>query len=268
MPDTDDNNQSPSPEPIGLSSTEIYTRKSRSLGRLAVISIIFGILGFLTWGLTSLGGLTLGIVSLDMMRDDWKTHPYRTRVIAGVAVNCVALVFSVFLFMASMHANEEMHHKDVCTSNVKSIGMAMQMYMFEYNNHLPPSHRWVNSLSSYILTSPDRQPPFICPSVEGEQPCYAINNALDGVDANGVADPSKIVMVFESIPGDNPAGGKELLPKPPRHGSNAANRTSVISDARHLRFVKDLYLIALLDGHVERTVAIDRWTWNPEKRKR
>jgi hypothetical protein len=59
-----------------------------------------------------------------------------------------------------------------------------------------------------------------------------MNAALAGMTLNAVRTPSETVLFFECTPGSPLAGGPELLPDEPRYDRK--------------------YLVAFVDGHVER----------------
>lgn len=59
----------------------------------------------------------------------------------------------------------------------------------------------------------------ICPETYGQEtrPTYAMNGSLKNAAISTIASPEKTVTLFDSIPGIDLAGGKELFPDPPRH---------------------------------------------------
>lgn len=261
-----DQNQPPADPNIPRMS-EVNDQIPPKTSGLAIASLILGILGFVTCGLTAFLGLLLGAIALYRIRGSRSVHKGRSLAIAGIATSTVVLAFIVSFFCAYESKSAEIYHKRGCFYKAQVIALSMSMYMNENDDHLPASDRWVSSVSPYMKTYRDSGPPFICPSVGGKRPCYAMNQALDGIDVNDVADTSKVVMVFESVPGDNPVGGKELLPKPPRHGSSARNQTGGINEFRVFRYIKDQYIIAFLDGHVKKPTVgmVDLCIWNPMK---
>ncbi|MHB1457696.1 MAG: DUF4190 domain-containing protein [Armatimonadota bacterium] len=251
---------------IDPQGNHISDQRSRKASVPAIASLTLGILGFLTCGLTVLPGLLFGIIALYRIRSDKGAYTGRSLAIAGIATSAVALVFILPFFLAYAHKDAEIHHKSGCFYRVASIGLAMSMYKGDNDDHLPSSDRWISSISSYVNSFYHSESPFVCPSVAGKQPCYAMNRILDDIDANDVADASKTVMVFESIPGDNLSGGKELLPDPPRHGSSARNKTGGIYEFYVFRYIKDQYIIAFLDGHAKKPTVemVDSYIWNPK----
>ena len=266
MADQNQSNGDPSFESDISSTEKINIRKSRRLRNVAISSIVLGFLGFLTCGFTAPLGLLLGIMSLSDINTSRSIYPGKALATVGIIINSVAVILTILYFPANYYKQYQGYHKYSCLSNVEQLGLAMSMYMMDNDDQLPTSDWWVSSISSYIRSNSV----LICPSVGGTQTCYAINGKLNKTDANHLMNPSKTVMIFESIPGDNPIGGKELLPNPPRHGSEPGNEIHGIYDIPHFRFIGDFYMIAFLDGHAEKTYSntVDSLIWNPEKQKR
>lgn len=100
------------------------------------------------------------------------------------------------------------------------------MYMADFNNKLPISSRWNESIDPYVKNTKI----YICPSVPKKRPvkgskpapkysdaCYAMNKQLSKISVNKMKDPSRVVLIFESVQGKDQQGGIKLLPVPPRH---------------------------------------------------
>jgi prepilin-type processing-associated H-X9-DG protein len=125
----------------------------------------------------------------------------------------------------------------ICRSNLKMLSLATYLY-HEYNKVWPDQTNWCDSLKPY--TKEDDGSDFQCP-VDEIGPCsYAMNENIP-TDANAL--PPDLVLLFESAPGWNQAGGPDDVVTD-RHGNPSAN-------------------IAFADGHVEFVEAEDipslRW---------
>ena len=132
----------------------------------------------------------------------------------------------------------ELAHSDravSCPRYLKHLGMAMMMYAEDSDGLLPPSSAWNHKLGPYLHN--DRF--FHCPeSTDQTMPSYAMNVKLAEMRIKSVVDAHRTVLLFDSIPGWNLAGGPEILPSPPRHDGG-----------HHLGF---------LDGHVKREIDANR----------
>jgi len=63
-----------------------------------------------------------------------------------------------------------------------------------------------------------------CPYAPEESlPTYAMNRRLKSVLSARIETPANTVMLFDSIPGKNLSGGREVLPDPPRHRNGDNN---------------------------------------------
>ncbi len=58
---------------------------------------------------------------------------------------------------------------------------------------------------------------FRCPEAPQDLPTYAMNRRLKDTVAITIDAPAQTVMLFDSIPGKNLAGGRSLVPNPFRH---------------------------------------------------
>jgi len=115
-----------------------------------------------------------------------------------------------------------------CLSNLKHIGMSLQMYAADHHGRLPEADAWVDALPPYVA-APER---LQCPFDRTQARCsYGMNSALSGVDISAIRDPESVILVYETArPGDNPTGGPG----------------DVVT--RHTKFAGDYF--AFVDGHV------------------
>jgi prepilin-type processing-associated H-X9-DG protein len=202
----------------------------------AAASLILGITGFITCGITAAIGLILGIISLVQMGKD-KSLTGQKLAVAGVIVSSIAVicipVYAIvgaiaFPFFAKAR---EAAHATTCMSNVKQISTCMMMYSGENDDTLPASGKWVEAVSVYLHNDGILQ----CPSEKTHGTCYAMNSKLNIISVKKIKSPIDTVMIFESNPMDNPNGGKELLPYPGRH-----SHTNNIGFADgHVKWIRD-----------------------------
>jgi len=175
----------------------------------------------------------LGIIALIQIGKDPQKLRGRGLALAGTITSGIItvllpilLILAAILFPTFARARDAAQ-KAECISHVKQIGMAIKMYSCDYDGLYPPTRKWNNVIKPYV-----KDPKIlICPKAGGVEPTYAMNNFFDGLYDGEVTTPSETVLVFESIPGINLAGGIELFPEPPRH--------------------KDAVNIGFADGHAE-----------------
>jgi hypothetical protein len=131
--------------------------------------------------------------------------------VAGIAA--IVLLLMVFLPTIHIHGPSPSLKRAVCSSNVKNIALAFQMYLADNDDRFPLSERWCDTLTEYLRNTDV----YRCPSA-GEQRCsFAYTAALGGRRVEDVSDGVNTVVVFESDVGWGAAGGPELLPNTPRH---------------------------------------------------
>ena len=94
----------------------------------------------------------------------------------------------------------------VCNSNLKSLGLSFVLYADEFDGSLPSVESWCDALGKYMTPGL-----LICPgsNAKENQSSYAMNEYLDGKKLAEL--PPNLVLLFESKPGWNKAGGPEIL---------------------------------------------------------
>ncbi|MCW3055674.1 MAG: hypothetical protein JWN14_4844, partial [Chthonomonadales bacterium] len=108
-----------------------------------------------------------------------------------------------------------------CLSNIKQLDLGVLMYTQDYDDRYPLPKTWNDEIYPYVKN----KVVFQCPSEEEEEklPTYAMNGSLKGKVSAAVDKQAQTVMLFDSIPGKNLAGGKALFPNPLRHNGGAYN---------------------------------------------
>jgi hypothetical protein len=141
----------------------------------------------------------------------------RGRELARAAIRISALAsgfaLAVLLILPVQLREVGSQRKAVCLSNVKSLALAVQMYLDDNDLAFPPASRWCESLTPYV----DGPEVFLCPEAPGLSCAYAYNSALDGVEADSLSDRVRTVAIFESDGGWNASGGPKLLAEEARH---------------------------------------------------
>jgi len=119
------------------------------------------------------------------------------------------LVVLLFFFLAYLSSRGTRIHPPYnrCTTNLRSLGIALELYQYENDGKYPSEYKWCDLLKEY-----DIEKEFICPAdkIAGERCSYAMNPYCKP------NSPPDIVLLFESKPGWNRSGGKRLL-NPDKH---------------------------------------------------
>jgi prepilin-type processing-associated H-X9-DG protein len=228
----------PTTPPVLSSSV---TSKPKQSG-LAVASMVLGIVGFLTCGLTSLFGLITGIVSLVKIRNSKGQIEGSGFAIAGICTSGIALLMLPIMAGMALPAFAKAKNKAQsirCINNVKQLSLAVRIYANDNNERYPAAKQWCDNITPFVGGSTEV---FNCPLHQGQRCSYAFNQKLDGKKENEV-DPST-VMIFESDLGWNADGDQDALITRPRHGQ---------------------YTIGFADGHVEQVSAsrLRQLRWDP-----
>ncbi len=183
---------------------------------LAIASLILGILGFVSAGLTALPALVLGIVALVQIKKDKARLGGEGLAITGIVLSGIMVllipIFAAILFPVFSKARYKAVQA-TCMSNLKQSSLAMMQYVQDYDEKYPSAANWNQGLEPYMKSSVVLR----CPSAHNDLPSYALNKSLASVALKGVRSPSETVGIYDSIPGVNLSGGPELLPVPGRH---------------------------------------------------
>jgi len=214
---------------------------------MAVSSLILGILGVFTCGITALFGLILGAIAMSQIKRSQGRLSGSGMALAGIIVSGIFLlmipVYTALLFPAlapALASAKEKAQAVNCVNNVKQLAIAMRMYSADNKNQFPPAATWCDAIRSYAGSDK----PFRCPSGEPNVRChYAFNAKLDGLDG-GKVNPNT-VLFFETEGGWNVSGGPELM----------------LSKSRH----NGTFVVGFVDGHVEflRAAQLPGLRWDP-----
>ena len=216
---------------------------------LAIASLILGICGFCTCGLTGVVGLVLGIIGLSAIKKSAGQLKGQGLAIAGIVVSAVSLVtlFIALLMALLMPALAHTKHQAravIQMSNARQLSLAFNIYCDENNGHFPPPDNWPEALAPYLG---DSETILRLPFNTEAGRAYAMNTQLNNRKRQEIKEPHRTVLVFEARFGSPPAGGPELLPEEPRG-----------LGGRHV--------IGFVDGHVESVPPerVDELIWQPQ----
>jgi hypothetical protein len=217
------------PKPLTpLPITPPTTQRAKTSG-LAVASLVFGILGALTCGVTALVGLILGLVSMGKIKKSGGQLEGKGLALAGTIVSAVFLLMLPLLaamLLPALAKAKQRAQTIVCVNNMKQLALGVRIYSGDNKDQFPPAATWCDAIQNTV----DSEKPFKCPGGDANQKChYAFNAKLAGMDVAKAAPDT--VLLFETSGGWNVSGGPELMPNPSRHGR--------------------MFIVALADGSVQ-----------------
>jgi hypothetical protein len=180
----------------------------------AIASLVLGICGIFTCGLSAIVGLILGIVSLSAIRKSQGGLKGTGLAIAGIAVSGIALFMIPFvmgitytvLYNARKSAKEYLS-----MNNARHLCLAVNLYCDENDGSFPPVENWPVALNEYISD----EKILISPFAPEAGRIWAMNKNLDGLKIQDIKKPGKTVLIFEARFNSPPAGGRQLLTEKP-----------------------------------------------------
>lgn len=106
-----------------------------------------------------------------------------------------------------------------CRWHLEALCRAVELYSADNDSALPLASRWCDNVSPYL----ERPRDLVCPEATDLRCGYAYNARLSGARRDTIGDPGSTILIFESDAGWNAAGGRELLPRRPRHTYGSDN---------------------------------------------
>lgn len=178
---------------------------------LAVASLVLGILGFCTMGLTALIGLVLGIVALTQINKSQGRLGGKGLAIGGLCVSVAAFLMLPILagLLLPALANAKGKAQTInCVNNMKQLALAIRLYSNDNNDTFPKADKWCDA----ILPEAGTTKIFVCPSAsDGQRSHYAFNAKLSEKKESEINPQT--VMLFECAGGWNKSGGPNDLKK-------------------------------------------------------
>jgi len=180
--------------------------------RMATTSLVLAAVGFVLSPLL-LVALILGIIAQVQISRSRGKLAGSGMAIAAICISLVAIpLHAALLYPVIARANESAHKME-CMTNVRNLAIAMNMYACDYDGFPTPADRWNESLDEYV----GNRSALTCPKSPQSRSACAFVSVLSTAGVEAVSDPSRQISIFESDAGWNAAGGKELLPRTPRH---------------------------------------------------
>lgn len=198
---------------------------------LAITSLVLGLLGLFTCGITSLVGLVMGIVALVKVSRSGGQLSGKGLAIAGICTSALFLlmvpIYAALLLPALAQAKAKAQSIN-CMNNVKQLSLGVMMYAQGGGNKFPTADQWCDAIRPQVGSGKV----FQCPAdSQGSRSDYAFNENLSELPMNKVANAARTVMIFESDGGWNQHGGRDLVLKHSRHAGRI--------------------IVGFADGHVE-----------------
>ena len=231
------------PPPITPTSPGTAAAAREKTSGLAITSLVLGVLGLFTCGVTALVGLILGIVALVKIKNSQGRLSGNGIAIAGTAVSAIFLlmvpIFAAMMLPAFAKARSRAQTIN-CVNNMKQLALAVKIYSGDNNDQLPPAATWCDA----IRTEAGSERIFKCPAGDQtERSHYAFNAKLGGLNETNIAPNT--VLIFETHGGWNVNGGREMI----------------LTQSRHDRRI----VVALADGSVQQIneSQIGSLRWDP-----
>lgn len=228
---------------------------------LAIASLVLGLLGLLTAGLTAILGLILGIVALRQIRRSEGRLAGDRLAKSGIAASAVIAVIVTLILVPVFGRARQAAQRSACSNNMHQIGLAMEMYCLDwalvpgsrdrwYDTRWPLADNWCDVLEPYVRSKKVLD----CPSQPDSHGGYVYNKCVcgrsaddmgvewyDGYRGSQIVEPKYLVVIFDGKGGWNACGGPESMEL--RHGESAN--------------------VGYLDGHVKCIERTDELQWKP-----
>jgi prepilin-type processing-associated H-X9-DG protein len=206
--------------------------------KLAIWSLVLSIVGLFTCMITTIPALICGIcglVTISKSRGQLKGNGFA---IAGIIIPAVSffLLVPMAILMPALGKVRCLAQRQLCGTNLSSLGKAMQVYTNDYNDTYPSADNWCDLL---IEKADVPKESFSCPSkAKGGMSYYVLNINAAGKKSSEV--PPDMVLIFETnTPGWNMTGGRELASIQNHQGEGC----NVLFADGHVEFVKDPNLL-------------------------
>lgn len=234
----------PMPPAFGTASGGAAAVQPKTSG-MAITSLVMGILGACTLGITSIVGVILGVISLNKISKSNGQLGGKGLAIAGICVSVavipiIAIPILAGLLLPALARAKSKAQTINCVNNLKQIGLSARIYANDHNDALPLAANWCDTLQPVLGSAKVLH----CNAdSSGQRSTYGYNIRLSGKKDDEV-NP-RTVMFFEIDGGWNVSGGPELLQQQPRH--------------------RQTVNIAFADGSVQqvRVADLTQLRWNP-----
>jgi len=216
-----------------------YARTSK----LAVTALVLAILSFFTLFITAIPALIFGIISLVKIEKSRGQLKGKGLAIAGIAVPAALAPLALMLgiLMPALARVRMLAQRTACGTNMVGLSKAMFLYASDNDEMYPTTSKWCDLLVEHTGVTEEL---FRCPGASQGRCNYAMNKAIEKL---GTVSPPDMVLLFETWPGWNQAGGPQILTTDNHNGEGC----NVVFNDLHVQFV--------------RTEDINDLRWTPEQ---
>jgi hypothetical protein len=215
---------------------------------LAIASLVLGILGPITCGLTGIVGLILGIIALGPTCANPPLLRGKGFAIAGIVVSSLTALVSIGALMTGLllpalakSRENALHLKSM--AQLRLVAQAHQSYAIANDDSFAPVESWDRAVASY--SSLPLSSTGIWAGAAAQERSFAMNAGLAGKTMSEIHAPFSTVLMFEVLAGDPIFGSRELIPSAPHHRAG--------------------YTVAFVDGTVRIVPPreMDQLVWDP-----
>jgi len=207
-----------------MSEKETQEHKPK-FSKLAIASLIFGILGFVTFGISVIPGLILGIAALVTIKKSKGQLKGGRTATFGIVVNTILLIIFAITTPRPRRIPVD---RIICGRNLKCFGYGIQVYANDNDGKYPSIDRWCDLLINNEYLTEDC---FVCNKARKDgdksRSHYAMNSDC------GPNSPNDVVLLFETKGGWNQFGGPELLTAENHDGKGA----NILFNDYHVSFI-------------------------------
>jgi hypothetical protein len=169
------------PAPVGSLGAAMTSGSPPPTCGLAIASLVCGILGLCTVGITSIVGLVLGILALMKISKSEGRLGGNGLAIAGVSVSGALLLLlpvqAAMLLPALARAKSKAQTIN-CINNLKQLDIALRIYATDNAGKLPAGNKWCDAISREVGAAQV----FRCPADGSDRrSSYAFNAKLSGL---------------------------------------------------------------------------------------
>jgi len=172
----------------------------------AKAALILTIISIFTLGLTALPAFICGIVGVINIEKSGGSLKGKGYAVMGLFAPVTLVLLMLAILMPALSKVRPMAMRVQCAENLNDIDAAMMLYVYNNDGKLPDASSWSDQIESNTDIANGN---FICPSSDVDDCSYAMNVNAAGKALDSL--PADMVLVFESTPGCNQAGGPELL---------------------------------------------------------
>lgn len=197
---------------------------------LAIAALVLAILSpFLC--VTAIPAIIFGIISLVKIEKSGGQLKGKGLAIAGIAAPAALLpvvALMLGILMPALARVRQISYQMVCGTNMSGLGKAMLIYASDNDDMYPTPSGWCDLLIEHCDVS---EKMFRCKGTCEGSCNYVMNK---NVEELGVNSPPDMVLLFESKPGWNQAGGPEILSTDNHYGQGC----NILFNDSHVAFIK------------------------------